>query len=89
MVATNAVMTKTQSNQSGRRIPPSDRRIARFRRSTRCADGDTIFALTTGDEPGEADVSRIGALAADVMAEANFPSRAVHGPAFHRLPGQS
>ena len=33
-------------------------------------DGDTIFALATGERSGNADVSRIGALAADVMADA-------------------
>ncbi|MCE5282500.1 MAG: P1 family peptidase [Deltaproteobacteria bacterium] len=33
-------------------------------------DGDTIFALATGEGAGEADLGRIGALAADVMAEA-------------------
>jgi L-aminopeptidase/D-esterase-like protein len=33
-------------------------------------DGDTIFALGTGTREGRADVDRIGALAADAMAEA-------------------
>jgi len=33
-------------------------------------DGDTIFTLATGARPGAADVGVIGALAADVMAEA-------------------
>ncbi|MDQ9477844.1 P1 family peptidase, partial [Serratia marcescens] len=33
-------------------------------------DGDAIFALATGAMPGAADASRIGALAADVMADA-------------------
>ena len=33
-------------------------------------DGDTIFALATGELPGERDTTRIGALAAEVMAEA-------------------
>jgi L-aminopeptidase/D-esterase-like protein len=34
------------------------------------ADGDTIFALATAARTGNADVGQIGALAADVMAEA-------------------
>ena len=34
------------------------------------ADGDTIFALATGAQPGAANVSLIGALAAEVMADA-------------------
>ena len=34
------------------------------------ADGDTIFTLATGARPGEPDILRIGALAADVMSEA-------------------
>jgi L-aminopeptidase/D-esterase-like protein len=33
-------------------------------------DGDTIFALATGGKSGDANVSRIGALAAQVIAEA-------------------
>ena len=34
------------------------------------ADGDTIFALATATRSGDADVLRIGALAADVMSKA-------------------
>jgi len=33
-------------------------------------DGDTVFALATGAWNGTADVSTVGALAADVMSEA-------------------
>ena len=33
-------------------------------------DGDTVFSLATGTWTGEANVTVIGALAADVMAEA-------------------
>jgi L-aminopeptidase/D-esterase-like protein len=33
-------------------------------------DGDTVFALATGSKTGAADVGQIGALAADVMADA-------------------
>jgi L-aminopeptidase/D-esterase-like protein len=34
------------------------------------ADGDTLFALATGTLAAEADVSRIGALAAEAVADA-------------------
>jgi L-aminopeptidase/D-esterase-like protein len=33
-------------------------------------DGDTIFALATGQRAGAVDVGLIGAVAADVMAQA-------------------
>jgi len=33
-------------------------------------DGDTVFALATGNLAGEAEVTIIGALAAEVMADA-------------------
>jgi L-aminopeptidase/D-esterase-like protein len=34
------------------------------------SDGDTVFALATGGWSGNADVSIVGALAADAMSEA-------------------
>ena len=34
------------------------------------SDGDTVFALATGGWNGDADVSIVGALAADAMSEA-------------------
>jgi L-aminopeptidase/D-esterase-like protein len=68
VVATNAVLTKTQATKVAQMAQDGyARAIAPIHT---LADGDTIFALATGDKPGEADVSRIGALAADVMAEA-------------------
>ena len=33
-------------------------------------DGDTVFALATGTVAGEANVTLVGALAAEVMADA-------------------
>ena len=33
-------------------------------------DGDAVFALATGTKPGEPDLITLGALAADVMANA-------------------
>jgi L-aminopeptidase/D-esterase-like protein len=68
VVATNATLDKAQARkvaqmaQDGfaRAIVPAHTPL----------DGDTIFALATGDLPGEADVMTIGALAAEVMAQA-------------------
>ena len=34
------------------------------------ADGDTVFALATGRWTGTADISRLGALAAEVVSDA-------------------
>jgi L-aminopeptidase/D-esterase-like protein len=68
VVATNAVLTKSDATRVAemahdgfaRAIVPVHTPV----------DGDTIFALATGARPGTADVGQIGALAADVMAEA-------------------
>jgi len=51
-------------------------------------DGDTIFSLATGTWNGDADAGRIGALAADVMAEA-IVRAAVQARASHGLPSAS
>ncbi len=68
VVATNRTLTKTQATKVAQMAHDG---LAR----TICpihtpADGDTIFALSTGTDSGPADVGRIGALAAQVMAEA-------------------
>jgi L-aminopeptidase/D-esterase-like protein len=68
VVATNAVLTKTDATRVAemahdgfaRAIVPAHTPV----------DGDTIFAVATGSKTGVADVGQIGALAADVMAEA-------------------
>ena len=68
VVATNARLTKAQATkvaqmaQDGlaRAIAPAHGPF----------DGDTIFALATGTRDGEADLVTIGALAADVVADA-------------------
>jgi L-aminopeptidase/D-esterase-like protein len=71
VVATNAVLTKTQATKVAQMAQDGyARAIAPIHTH---ADGDIVFALATGGKPGEAnvsDVSRIGALAADVMADA-------------------
>tara|TARA_Y100000758_G_scaffold237090_1_gene173412 strand:+ start:364 stop:867 length:504 start_codon:yes stop_codon:yes gene_type:complete len=68
VVATNAVLTKSQAKKIAqmahdglaRTIVPAHTPV----------DGDTIFALATGKLSGAPDMLTIGALAAEVMAEA-------------------
>jgi L-aminopeptidase/D-esterase-like protein len=83
VVATNARLTKTQA-----------RRVAQMSHDGYARaispihtpyDGDTVFTLATGAWPGEAMEGRIGALAADVMAEAVVRA-AVQATASHGLP---
>ena len=68
VVATNAKLTKTQAS---RMALMADDGFARaiFPAHT-MGDGDTVFSLATGRWDGEADVSVVGALAADAMAKA-------------------
>jgi L-aminopeptidase/D-esterase-like protein len=68
VVATNARLTKADAN---RVALMADAGIARAVTPAHTAgDGDTVFALATGRWNGRADVTLIGALAADVLAEA-------------------
>lgn len=68
LIVTNAKITKAQ----GRKI--ADMAHDGFARAIAPAhtlnDGDTIFAMGTGAFAGNADLTTIGALAADVMADA-------------------
>jgi len=68
VVATNARLTKAQMERVA--IMADDGLARAIVPSHTPNDGDTIFALATGRWDGTADVTRIGALAADVMAEA-------------------
>ena len=68
VVATNAVLTKAQAKKVAEMAQDGFAR-AIFPSHT-MGDGDTIFALATGSKTGDADVSRIGSLAATVMAQA-------------------
>ena len=81
IVATNAALDKARARKLAQMAHDG------FARALAPAhtplDGDTIFALATGDLPGEPDVTRIGALAAEVMADAVV--RAVR--AANALPG--
>jgi L-aminopeptidase/D-esterase-like protein len=68
IVATNAKLTKAQAS---RMAMMADDGLARaLFPSHTLGDGDTVFALATGSWNGTVDVSNVGALAADVMAEA-------------------
>ncbi len=69
VVATNARLTKTQATKIAQMAHDGYARA--IYPSHTMGDGDTIFALSTGNaQSREYDVSRVGALGADVMAEA-------------------
>ena len=66
VIATNAKLTKAQATKVAQMAQDG---IARtIKPAHTMFDGDTIFALATGEQ--KADVSTIGAFAAEVMAEA-------------------
>jgi L-aminopeptidase/D-esterase-like protein len=66
VVATNARLTKAQATKVAQMAQDGLARV--IRPAHTMFDGDTIFALATGEQ--KADVSIIGAFAAEVMAEA-------------------
>jgi len=68
VVATNAKLTKTQATKVAQMAHDGLARSITPVHSL--ADGDTLFALATGARSGDADVSRIGALAAEAVADA-------------------
>jgi L-aminopeptidase/D-esterase-like protein len=68
LVATNAKLTKAQVSRMA--LMGDDGYARAIFPSHTMADGDTVFSLATGRWDGQADVSLVGALAADVMAKA-------------------
>jgi L-aminopeptidase/D-esterase-like protein len=68
VVATNARLTKTEVNRVA--LMADDGLSRAISPSHTIGDGDTVFALATGRWAGQADPSIVGALAADVLAEA-------------------
>jgi L-aminopeptidase/D-esterase-like protein len=68
VVATNATLTKAQATKMAQMAQDGLARTISPAHTP--ADGDTIFALATGSRPGPPDLMTIGALAADVVAEA-------------------
>lgn len=68
VVATNARLTKEQVN---RMAMMADDGLARaINPSHTLGDGDTVFALSTGTLQGQANVTVVGALAAEALSEA-------------------
>ena len=68
VVATNARLTKADAS---RVATMADDGIARtIAPAHTTADGDTVFAVATGGWSGTTDVTTVGALAADVLADA-------------------
>ena len=68
VVATNAVLTKAQA---ARMALMADDGLARaIVPSHTVGDGDTVFSLATGTWKGDVNLTVVGALAADAMAEA-------------------
>jgi L-aminopeptidase/D-esterase-like protein len=68
LVATNARMTKTEINRVA--LMADDGFARAINPSHTTGDGDTVFALATGRWDGPANVTVIGALAAEALAEA-------------------
>jgi L-aminopeptidase/D-esterase-like protein len=68
VVATNARLTKAQATKVAQMAHDGYARAIYPAHLT--SDGDTIFALATGGHAADADVNRIGALAADATADA-------------------
>ena len=68
VVATNAKLTKDQANRIA--LMANDGYARTIYPAHTMGDGDTVFALATGRWTGDADVSLIGALAAEAMADA-------------------
>jgi L-aminopeptidase/D-esterase-like protein len=68
VVATNATLTKAQATKIAQMA--QDGLARTIYPAHTMGDGDTVFSLATGELEGTANVTLIGALAADVMAEA-------------------
>jgi L-aminopeptidase/D-esterase-like protein len=68
IVGTNARLNKTEVNRVA--LMADDGLSRAITPAHTIGDGDTVFALATGRWNGQADASIVGALAADVLAEA-------------------
>ena len=68
VVATNAALTKAEITKVAQMAHDGLARAVYPAHTPR--DGDTLFGLATGTHGDDADLSRIGALAADMVAEA-------------------
>jgi len=83
VVATNARLTKSQASRMA--LMADDGLARAINPSHTMGDGDTIFSMATGRWDGNADVSLVGALAADALAEAVVRA-AVMAPPSNGLP---
>jgi L-aminopeptidase/D-esterase-like protein len=83
IVATNARLTKAEVNRVA--LMADDGLSRAVVPSHTIADGDTVFSLATATWPGQADITAIGALAADVLSEA-IVRAAVHATSSGGLP---
>lgn len=77
VVATNARLTKAQATKVAQMAQDGLARV--IRPAHTMFDGDTMFALATGER--KADVSMVGAFAAEVMAEAILRAVRMAAPA--------
>jgi L-aminopeptidase/D-esterase-like protein len=68
VVATNARLTKTQAHRLA--LMADDGLARAINPSHTPGDGDTVFALATGAWAGEVDLTVVGGLAAEALAEA-------------------
>jgi L-aminopeptidase/D-esterase-like protein len=68
VVATNARLTKAQANRMA--LMADDGLARAIAPSHTVGDGDTVFALATGRWDGDVNLTVVGALAADALAEA-------------------
>lgn len=84
LVATNATLTKTEANRLA--LMADDGLARAINPSHTLGDGDTVFALATGRWKGEPNVTVIGALAAEAMADAIVRS-ATQATSSNGLPG--
>jgi len=68
VVATNAVLTKVEARKVAQMAHDGYARAISPVHTP--VDGDTVFALATGTRPGPVDLTLVGSLAAEVMADA-------------------
>jgi L-aminopeptidase/D-esterase-like protein len=83
LVATNAKLTKAEVSRMA--LMGDDGFAKAISPSHTTGDGDTVFALATGRWEGEANITLIGALAAEAMAEAIVRS-ATHAETSNGVP---
>jgi L-aminopeptidase/D-esterase-like protein len=88
VVATDARLTKAEANKVAQMA--QDGLARSINPAHTMTDGDVVFALATGSRPGPANVTLIGALAAEMLAEAVLrgvlAARGIGGDGLPNLP---